>query len=246
MKMAELRTHFVVRRRAPLRGLVIALAVTVLATVCLYAIYELGRFDAGYDRQAVSQQRIEFEVKLQKLEDTHRQLRTQLAELDTVRVGRDQERRELARTIGDLQAQAARQTQDLAFYRGIVAQQVDPKGAPEGGVYIQQLRIRALPEPLHFEVHFALLQGHGESTVSGTVIMHVEGAADGQPSTLDIPAGAGKDTDRPFSFRYFQELDQELTLPSGFRAERLHVEVRTNRKGVEPIDQSFPWRVEPS
>jgi hypothetical protein len=245
--MAELRTHFVVRRRAPVRGLLIALGVTVLATVGLYIIYELGRFDAGYDRLAVSQQRIELEVKLQKLEDANRQLRTQLAELDTVKIGRDQERRELARTIGDLQAQVVRQTQDLAFYRGIVAQQVDPKGAAEGGVYVQQLRIRALPEPLHFAVHFALLQGHGESNVSGTVVMRVEGSADGQPSTLDVPAGtSGKDADRPFAFRYFQELDQDLTLPTGFRPERLDVEVHTNRKGVEPLAQSFPWRVEPS
>jgi hypothetical protein len=37
-----------------------------------------------------------------------------------------------------------------------------------------------------------------------------------------------------------------VTLPAGFRPERLHVEVRTSRKGAEPLDQSFPWRVEPS
>jgi hypothetical protein len=243
--MAEVHHHFVVRRRAPLRGLLIATGVAILGIVGLYAVYELGRFDAGYDRLAVSQERIELEVKLQKLEDANRQLRTQLAELDTVRIGRDQERRELARNIGDLQAQVAHQTQDLAFYRGIVAEHVDPKGAPEGGVYIQQLRIRALPEPLHFEVHFALLQGHGEGTVSGTVVMRVEGSTDGQPSTLDIPA-TGKDADRPFGFRYFQELDQDVTLPSGFQPQRLQVEVHTNRKGVEPLDQSFPWRLDPS
>ena len=52
----------------------------------------------------------------------NRELRTRLAELDTIRIGRAREQAEVARTIGDLQAQVARQAQELAFYRGIVAQ----------------------------------------------------------------------------------------------------------------------------
>ena len=73
-----------------------------------------------------------------RLEKANRELRTRLAELDTIRVGRAREQAEVSRTIGDLQAQVARQTQELAFYRGIVAQ-----SAVSLGVKIQQLRISA-------------------------------------------------------------------------------------------------------
>ncbi len=41
----------------------------------------------------------------------------------------------MSRSIGDLQAQVARQTQELAFYRGIVAQ-----SAVSPGVKVQRLR----------------------------------------------------------------------------------------------------------
>ncbi|HTV51531.1 MAG TPA: DUF6776 family protein [Steroidobacteraceae bacterium] len=246
--MAELPTNLVIRRRAPLRGLLLTLGGALLLVMGLYALYELGRYDAGYDRLAVSEQRTELEVKLDKLEQTNRELRIQLAELDTLKVGRAQERAEISRTIGDLQAQVARQSQELAFYRGVIAQEVNARGQPEGGVYIQQLHIRALPGTQHFLLHLALLQGgRGESTVSGTLLLTLEGSADGHPATLDFPAmTGGKDAERGFSFRYFEELDQEVTLPPTFQPERLNVQVRSSHKGIGPLDQSFPWRVEPS
>ncbi len=100
--------------------------IVLLAVVALYFVYELGRFNAGYDRFAVAQQRTELEVEIEQLTKTNRELRTQLAELDTIRIGRAREQAEVARSIGDLQAQVAHQTQELAFYRGIVAQGAAP------------------------------------------------------------------------------------------------------------------------
>src|SRR6184192_2547724 len=110
----------------------------LLGVFALYVVYELGRYNAGYDRQAVAQQRTELEVRIEHLERANRELRTRLAESDTVGAGRAREQAETARTIGDLQAQVARQSQELAFYRGVVAQ-----GAASLGVKIEQLRITA-------------------------------------------------------------------------------------------------------
>src|SRR5262245_34563846 len=121
----------------PRRRAIIGAVVLVLAGFVLYVIYEWGRYDGGYDRMAASQERVEHRVALERLEKTNRELRTRLAELDTVRIGRAREQAEVARTIGDLQAQVARQAQDLAFYRGIVAQ----GAAPGLGIKLQQVRI---------------------------------------------------------------------------------------------------------
>src|SRR5262245_22904568 len=102
--------NIVVRTHAPARRVLTVIALTLLAAFALYVVYELGRFDGGYDRQAVSQERAEHEVSLDRLEKANRELRTRLAELDTIRVGRAQEQAEVSRTIGDLQGQVARQT----------------------------------------------------------------------------------------------------------------------------------------
>ena len=138
-------THapLVVRAHAPaLRNGAAGRRRVLIGLFALYVVYELGRYNAGYDRQAVAQQRTELEVQIEHLEKDNRELRTKVAELDTIRVGRAREQAEVARAIGDLQAQVARQSQELAFYRGVVAQ-----GAASIGLKIEQLRITARPKP---------------------------------------------------------------------------------------------------
>src|SRR5688572_25480710 len=124
--------NLVVRTYAPARRIITISALVLLGAIAIYGTYELGRFDAGYDRLAVAQQRTELEVAIERLETMNQELRAKVADLETLRVGQARERAEVARTIGDLQAQLARQQQDLAFYRGIVTQ-----GATELGVKIQ-------------------------------------------------------------------------------------------------------------
>ena len=54
---AKNSSNLVVRTHTPARWLLTVIALTFLAAFALYVVYELGRFDAGYDRQAVSQER---------------------------------------------------------------------------------------------------------------------------------------------------------------------------------------------
>jgi hypothetical protein len=243
-RMPKAPSNLVVRTHAPARRVLTVVAITLLGLFALYVVYELGRFDAGYDRLAVSQERAEHEVITDRLEKANRELRTRLAELDTIRVGRAREQAEVSRTIGDLQAQVARQTQELAFYRGIVAQ-----SAVSLGVKIQQLRIAPAEKAGRYHVRMTLVRSvRPEDVVIGTLVMAAEGnSSAGQASNLDLGALTGsKLRELPFNFRYFQNFDQEIAIPSGFQPERLTVEVRSSRKGVSPLTQTFPWNVDAS
>src|SRR6201990_983404 len=148
MRSPDARSSLVIRAHSPKRRLIIIGVVTVLVLFAMYIVYELGRFNAGYDRLATAQQRTELEVEIERLNKSNRELRTHLAELDTIRIGRAREQAEVTRTISDLQAQVAKQTQELAFYRGIVAQ-----GATAVGVKVQQVHITAGAKPQHFLLH---------------------------------------------------------------------------------------------
>jgi len=219
-------------------------AILLILALALYIVYEYGRFNAGYDRLAAAQQRTELEVEIERLTKSNRELRTQLAELDTIRIGRAREQAEVTRTIGDLQAQVARQTQELAFYRGIVAQ-----GATAVGVKVQQVHITTGTKAQHFMMHFSLVRTvRPDSVAIGSIALSVDGAAaDGKPLTLDLPAlTPSKQKELPFNFRYFENLDQDVVLPAGFKPEKMSVEVRSNKKDVAPASQSFPWAVDAS
>ena len=206
------------------------IAGVLIGVLALYVTYELGRYNAGYDRQAVAQQRTELEVQIEHLEKANREMRTRLAELDTFRVGRSRE-----------QAEVARQSQELAFYRGVVAQ-----GAGSVGVKIEQLRITAGASPASYVVHMSLVRsGRADTPVTGNVQMSLDGTAAQGARTLDLATlTAGRQRELRYNFRYLESFDQELSLPPSFKPERLNVEVSSGRRDVAPLSQTFLWNVE--
>ena len=238
------KPSLVVRTHAPTRRIIFMAAIGLVGLFTAYVIYELGRYNAGYDRLARAQERTELEVEIEHLEKANHELRTKLAELDTIRVGRAREQAEVARTIGDLQAQVARESQELAFYRGVVTQ-----GAAEIGVKIGQVRISPGRRSGQFTVHLALLRsGRPDSVVTGTVGLIVDGGAGNQSDApLDLPAlTSGRLHELPFNFRFYQNFDQEIAIPAGFKPEHLAVEVHSSRKDVSPLVQTFQWSLEPA
>jgi hypothetical protein len=231
----------VVRSRTPAWRTALLGAAAVVALFALYVVYEFGRYDAGYDRQAAAQQRTELEVKIDHLEKANREMRTKLAELDTFRVGRANEQAEVARSMGELQAQVAREAQELAFYRGVVAQ-----GAASIGVKIEKLRITPGTRAGAFIVHLSLLRtGKADSEAAGTVVFTLDGTQGNAAHTLDLTALTAQHLHEiRYSFRYFQNIDQEVLVPPGFKPEQLSVEVGSGHKEVAPLSQTFLWTVE--
>ena len=234
-------TPQVVRARAPALRMALITAALLIGLFAVYVVYEFGRYNAGYDRQAVAQQRTELEVKIEHLEKDNREMRTQLAELDTFRVGRAREQAELAKSMGELQAQVAQQSQELAFYRGVVAQ-----GAASIGIKIEQVRISATSHPGVFSVHLSLLRsGRADTDALGSLLLGLDGAANGEARSLDFAALTGGRThELHYNFRYFQDFDQELTVPTTFKPEQLVMELHASKKDVPPLSQSFLWTVE--
>jgi hypothetical protein len=233
---------FVIRTDAPVRRWLLIGAGVLVVGIGLYLTYELGRFDAGYDRQAVAQTRTENRIERERLERDNHELRVKIAQFETARVGSTREQAEVARTIGELQAQVARQAQDLAFLRGIVQQSAL---APE--VKIQELRLAATDSPGHFQVRLNVVQAvRPENVVSGAIDVQVEGVDPaGHPAALVLgDLTAGKRLELAYSFRYFQRFDEPISLPEGFRPERVTVALRSSRKGVAPVTQTFPWTVD--
>src|SRR5476651_1735323 len=196
--MRESGSHpVIVRTYAPVRRIASIVAVAFLGVFALYVIYELGRYDAGYDRLAVAQQRAELEVAIDKLKDDNHVLNLRLAEIDTQRIGWAREQAEVSHTIGDLQAQVARQAQDLAFYRGAGSQSA-PTAAL--GVTIQQLRIGATAQPAHFRVHLTLVRSvRADDVANGAALLAVEGESQGRESNLGLAAlTAGAQREMPY------------------------------------------------
>src|SRR6478735_8105870 len=141
--------RLVVRSYTPLRRALLTGGSLVL--VALFVAFEWGRSNAGFDSRGARAEVGELHDRIHEMEDDNRRQRLQLAAVETQRVGQAREREDLARTIGGLQADVARLTRDLAFYRGVVGESAN---APV--VRVQQLRITRGPSADEYVLHLVL------------------------------------------------------------------------------------------
>ena len=240
--MPGLPPKLVVTTYAPTRRIVTIVVLVLLVAGGVYGMFEFGRYRAQYDIVAMVKERAEYRGQIEAQEAVISELRAKVAQLESSTVGQTREREEVQRTIGDLQAQVARANQELAFFRGIVTQ-----NANSAEVKIQQARIVATATTNKFRVLVTLVQPmKPDSVVSGVVVLSVDGDVDGKPGLADFATlSGGKRREITFTFRYLENIEEEITMPPGMKPEQLLVEVRSNRRGSAPVQQSYVWSVDP-
>ncbi len=227
------------KKSGPRRSRWHSVLIVLVALALCYAGFELGRTRAGYSIVTAMREGIDLRRRNRELDQENQALQHRVA---TAEVGQRVDRQaqsEAQLMIGELQAETARQQQELTFYRGLVARQF---GA--GTLRVQELQVRAEAER-RYRVLITLVQAASrESMANGTVTFTVEGLARGESKQLAL---AEVEPDRrrelPFSLRYFQQIEVSVELPPDFQPVSLQVEYRVGRD-AEPARQTFPWRVE--
>jgi hypothetical protein len=210
-----------------------------VAFISLYLAYELGRYQGGYSLLDQRRERANLTRQVADEKAVSDELRRQLAIGET---SSDIDRATYAQvetTLADLQAQIQTQEEELVFYRGIVSPQ---DGVP--GLRIQSLEVLPSDGEGRYLLRLLLVQAIQHSRrVSGAVKLQLEGVQDGQTTSFDIAelAEPGETYDMAYEFRYFQGLETELSLPSGFEPQRVLVEIWPNEARAERINQTFDW-----
>jgi len=237
----EIPGKLVVRTHAPARRITMLAAAMLLGVVGLYLAFEIGRQKAGFDGIRAAQQRTALEARIAALENTARDLHVQLAAADEARISQVRERSEVARTIGELQAALGRAQQDLEFYRGIA----NPLAAAKPqSVRVQQFQVLTTDAATRtYTLRFALNRAtRPEESSAGTLGVTVDGERSGAAASVDLAAlTAGRSRELPFSFRYYANIEQVVTVPADFKAERVTIEIRPAHKGQAPYRQTFVW-----
>ena len=223
-------------KREPLRPTAARTIAGIVAALILYLAFEAGRYMAGYNVISAMHQRAELTDDIARLRAAKRALQAQVVGLQTLNAGREREDEVVTRTISALQGKIARQAEKLAFYRGVVA-----RGTPPIGLRIGEVRLSSGKLPLHFMVNVSLLRAdRPDGNVSGTVDLSVDGQGpDG--TRLSNLLLTGNRSDLSYRFRYYQELREDVVLPPGFKPARLTVTVRSSRKDIAPLSETYLW-----
>lgn len=216
----------VIRRGVLVAGLAAAVLITILA-------YLLGRAGIGLSGPGPFASGADLREAVRDREATIRELRRGAAELDTLRAGQTLERRELSRTVESLQAEVARQRQQLQVYENVVS-----RGEPVPGATIRSVSLAPGSTAGERILRLTLVQsGTPSAEVAGRVRVALEGRRAGGGGSIERVALG----EWPYRFRYFATLEPRLSAPPGFSVTRVSVVVMPERAGAKMVTQTLEW-----
>lgn len=230
MTTPQVPGFLVIRGISPTRLRWLSAGAVALLVLLGWGLFALGRSWVGFGATNPFSDAAMLRRAISERDDLIDELRRKAAELDTLKVSQDRERQELAKSIGELQAEVARQRQQLEFYKGIVV-----TSEPPPNVSIRSLRIDRVGADSLPMMRLSLVQpGNPQSMVSGQIKIVLEGARAGVASREVL-------IEMPYSFRYFENIERELRVPRGTTPERLTIEVQPAGRADRPVIQSVPW-----
>jgi len=229
----------VVKAHQPWKVRIILALLAVAMLVIGYTLFEYGRFSAGYDSIEVGEEHTVLLDHLGELEDNIDQLLAQKAVLERAAQIERKAYDELDTTLKVLQAEIIELKGELAFYRGIVS----PKDAARG-LHLQEFHVEANGKPNGYQFKVTLTQVlKNDRSAAGLIRIKIVGTQGEQSKVLDLSQVTEKSLKAiNYRFRYFQSLEGELILPSGFTPQRVTVSVvPKDRRRKEPFEKTFNW-----
>ena len=186
-------------------------------------------------------ERRELTAKVERLEKQNAELNARVAELEMARQLDREAYGQVEQTLGDLQSQLSRQGDDLAFYRSIVS----PADGVQG-LRIQRFEVQPGGGPARVRAQGDADPGDAprkrRPRASSQVVVH--GMQGDRPARYSIGELIGRPRAQlPFSFRYFQTIEQDVTLPEGFQAVRGRGAGALEPSCASRCSSRFPWKV---
>ena len=230
----------VVKTHHPLKNRILLGLLVVGLVIAGWGLFEYGRFSAGYDMIEAGDEHAILLKHVSDLESDIDGLREQKAVLERAAQIERKAYDELDTTLKVLQAEILELKGELAFYRGIVS----PKDAAHG-LHLQRFRIEPNGKPKGYRYKVILTQVlKNDRYARGVIKIRIQGLQGSEPKVLnlrDVTEKAVKELD--YRFRYFQNMEGEITLPSGFKPERVTVSVvpKSSRSKQGPIEKTFDW-----
>lgn len=222
------------RLPVPLRRLLLFLMLA-LAAAAGVGIYEYGRGFGGPDRRALSAEIERLRSQVREAEAERSRLTATVTALEAqIKVERAAQE-QLVRQAGELDAEANRLREDLAFFESLLPARPNARG-------IQIRSFRMQPDGTPQELRYRLLvqqAGKPDRDFVGAVQMQVNYVRDGRSFSLQVPDPGLPESRRALelSFRHYQRVEGSLTLPEGAAARS--VVVRIVAAGQTHAQQTF-------
>jgi len=215
-----------------------ALLLIVLITTCTYCGYRVGNFYHSYQLQTIEEQETRLNKLYKQQVDNVKRVHTLEVELELERMAN----LKAQKLVKSLESKHFDIKKQLAFYEKIMA----PEKQADG-VIVDRLDIFPTESAQHYRFQVTLVQQQVKKRFSkGNIELFLIGSQNEKPTKLPLAEVA--DIDKKsllFSFKYFQVIEGEFTLPEGFIPEQIQVSTilkQTKWQKYNRMDLEFDWQ----
>ncbi len=235
--LAKINLRVVTERLGPFKSAVFLAAIII---ICLFTGYRVGNYYHNFQVATLAQQK-------QRLDDLYHQQAKQVARIHTLEVELAVEQLANQHAQATLKQRADEHYQvkkQLAFYEKVMA----PEKAANGLV-IDNVKINATSSPEYYNFQVTLMQQLLKKRYAkGYIDIEIIGSLNNKPSRIklkDISTLVKKDLS--FSFKYFQVVEGDFTLPANFIPEKIQLSaILTKNKWqkYQKLNKTLPWILE--
>ncbi|MEE4245907.1 MAG: DUF6776 family protein [Kangiellaceae bacterium] len=208
----------------------------VLALIVLLATFFFGRYDGREQRLGLISERDALQLQVDDYKMRIADLEQQTIMLQSSAQVDAQASEQIMDNISALQKNIDELETELSFYRGLMAPERDIKGLQvsdfilESGVESNQYRFQLVLSQV--KEHKIFLKGSANISIVGTL--------NGKSTRYQLSELASNDL--RFTFKYFQNLNGEFTLPEGFEALSVEVSATTRERKPQSVTKRFDWQ----
>lgn len=203
-----------------------------------YLTYEFGMGEGLTLKVEVVKEKDLIKAQLAETTSTVDRMRQEIAGL---KLGGEVDSRateEVWQTVESLQDEIALLNEEIKFYKGVMVPNAEDKG-----LRIERLDVKNTADSHKFKYSLLLTQVVDKHDfVQGGVEISVlgkEGDIDLQLKLSELNA-AQKDS-IGFRFRYFQNIDGELSVPAGFEPREVMIVARSFGRNAQRLEKKFNW-----
>ena len=229
--------RLVVRPHRPTRQFLLATISIALVALAGWILLDYGQWQAIYERMATSTEQKELWQHNRVLQRQNSELSQKLDVVQRSAKIDEQAYGHLRDTVAQLQAKIQELTEELEFYRGILASTRNGRG-----LQVQGMRVEPLAEAGRYRFKLVLTHVVKDDIVAkGTITVAFEGAQSGEPKRLMLRDIRGPDTsDLSFKMQHFRSIEGTFELPRGFSPKQVRVAVSQKGRSAK-IERTFVW-----
>lgn len=233
--LAKINLKTVVTRLGAFRS---SLLLLVVILICFYSGYRIGNFYHSYQIQTMENQK-------NRLDDLYSQQNEQVKRINTLEVELAVERlanQRSQQSLKEMEKEHYQVKKQLGFYEKVMTPEKEADG-----LVLDDVVIYPTQSPHHYRFELTLVQKKlKKNFAKGQVQLSFVGSLNNKPHELELSKVSDlTKKDLSFSFKYFQVISGEFTLPKGFVPEKLLVSASLTKNKWQKyhrVDEKYQWR----